>query len=89
MKSIAVLMIAMVGVAFAQEPTIVKRAAAAVPVLRSRMIDPDSFVLEAVRTATSKEIQCEGFGCRHKTPVLVTNVCFAFRSHNHTGGYPI
>jgi hypothetical protein len=73
--------------AFAQtdSATTIKRAADAVPVLRSRMTDPQSFTLEAVHTAITKDAKCHGKGCVH--PVSITNLCFEFRSHNAMGGY--
>ena len=85
-----VLMLALVlassAMAFAQDP-VVQRAAARVPILKSRMTDPDSFVLEAVYTATTTGKACTDKWCKHKVPVTVTNVCFTFRSHNAMGGY--
>jgi len=66
---------AMLTPAFAEEqPTIIKRAAAQVPVLRSRMNDPESFVLGRV------------FITRPDKHGDVT-VCYEFRSHNAMGGY--
>lgn len=62
-------------------PEVVKRAADAVPVLRSMMKDPDSFVLEAVylRESTNKYSQ------RHNSDA--PEFCYFFRSHNSMGGY--
>jgi hypothetical protein len=62
-------------------PEVVKRAAGAVPVLRSMMKDPDSFVLEAVylRESTNKYSQ------KHNNDA--PEFCYFFRSHNSMGGY--
>ncbi|HTG16979.1 MAG TPA: hypothetical protein VK747_17150 [Blastocatellia bacterium] len=62
-------------------PELVKRAAAAVPVLRGMMRDPDSFVLEAVylRESTNKYSQ------KHNNDA--PEFCYFFRSHNAMGGY--
>ena len=62
-------------------PEVVKRAANAVPVLRSMMKDPDSFVLEAVylREPTNKYSQ------QHNNDAA--EFCYFFRSHNSMGGY--
>jgi hypothetical protein len=62
-------------------PEVVKRAAAAVPVLRGMMRDPDSFVLEAVylRESTNKYSQ------KHNNDD--PEFCYFFRSHNAMGGY--
>ena len=62
-------------------PEVVKRAADAVPVLRSMMKDPDSFVLEAVymRESTNKYSQ------KHNNDA--PEFCYFFRSHNSMGGY--
>lgn len=62
-------------------PEVVKRAAGAVPVLRSMMKDPDSFVLEAVylRESTNKYSQ------KHNEDA--PEFCYFFRSHNSYGGY--
>lgn len=62
-------------------PEVVKRAANAVPVLRSMMKDPDSFVLEAVylRESTNKYDQKHNNGA--------AEFCYFFRSHNSMGGY--
>jgi len=62
-------------------PEVVKRAAGAVPVLRSMMKDPDSFVLEAVylREPTNKYSQ------KHNNDA--PEFCYFFRSHNSMGGY--
>jgi hypothetical protein len=87
--SIPLLTLAITSVAFAQadSTTVIQRAAAAVPTLRSMMNDPDSFVLIAVHTAINKGVKCDGSFCKHKTPNYVTNLCFTFRSHNPMGGY--
>jgi hypothetical protein len=60
---------------------VVKRAAGAVPVLRSMMKDPESFVLEAVylRESTNKYSQ------KHNNDA--PEFCYFFRSHNSMGGY--
>jgi len=62
-------------------PEVVKRAADAVPVLRSLMKDPDSFVIEAVylRESTNK------FSQKHNSDA--PEFCFFYRSHNSMGGY--
>ena len=62
-------------------PEVVKRAAGAVPVLRSMMKDPDSFVLEAVylRESTNKYSQ------KHNNDA--PQFCYFFRSRNSMGGY--
>lgn len=68
-------------------PDLVQRAASAVPTLHDRMNDPDSFVLMAVHTATTKGKECLDKWCKHKEPISVSNVCYTFRSHNAMGGY--
>ena len=62
-------------------PEVVKRAANAVPILRSMMKDPDSFVLETVylRESTNKYSQ------KHNNDP--PEFCYFFRSHNSMGGY--
>jgi hypothetical protein len=62
-------------------PEVVKRAADAVPILRSMMKDPDSFVLEAVylREPTNKYDQ------KHNDDA--PEFCYFFRAHNSMGGY--
>jgi hypothetical protein len=62
-------------------PEVVKRAADSVPVLRSMMKDPDSFVLETVylRESTNKYSQ------KHNDDA--PEFCYFFRSHNSMGGY--
>ncbi|MFZ0912106.1 MAG: hypothetical protein WBQ76_17380 [Candidatus Korobacteraceae bacterium] len=62
-------------------PEVVKRAAVAVPTLRSMMRDPDSFVLEAVylRESSNKLSQ------KHNNDA--PEFCYFFRSHNAMGGY--
>jgi hypothetical protein len=62
-------------------PEVVKQAAGAVPVLRSMMKDPDSFVLEAVylRESTNQYSQ------KHNNNA--PEFCYFFRSHNSMGGY--
>ena len=74
------------GIYFLMEHTevtleVVKRAAGAVPVLRSMMKDPESFVLEAVylRESTNKYSQ------KHNNDA--PEFCYFFRSHNSMGGY--
>lgn len=60
--------------AFAQVDSLaVQRAANAVPVLRSMMKDPDSFVLERVfKSGSGPELY---------------SICYMFRAHNSYGGY--
>jgi hypothetical protein len=62
-------------------PEVVKRATDGVPVLRSLMKDPDSFVLESVylRESTNKLSQ------KHNNDA--PEFCYFFRSHNSMGGY--
>ena len=62
-------------------PEMVHRAADAVPLLRSMMRDPDSFVLEGVylRESTHKNEK------KHANDA--PEFCFFFRSHNAYGGY--
>ena len=62
-------------------PEVVRRAAESVPVLRSMMKDPDSFVIEAVylRESTNKLSQ------KHNNDA--PEFCYFFRSHNSMGGY--
>jgi hypothetical protein len=62
-------------------PEVVRRAAGAVPTLRSMMRDPDSFVLEAVylRESSNKLSQ------KHNNDA--PEFCYFFRSHNAMGGY--
>jgi|HubBroStandDraft_1064217.scaffolds.fasta_scaffold135815_2 hypothetical protein len=80
--------LALAVLAFTQvDSTVIKRAADAVPVPRSRMTDPDSFVLEAVHIATTNGKECLNKWCSKKTDISVTNTCFTFRSHNAMGGY--
>jgi|SRR5580700_11897468 hypothetical protein len=64
-----------------------QRAAAAVPQLKGKMKDPDSFVLERVYTASVPAIKCDSKWCRHKEHVNVEAVCFTYRSRNSYGGY--
>ncbi len=52
----------------------VQRAASGVPVLRSAMKDPDSFVLEGVYL-------------RPPNKQGISDVCYSYRAHNSYGGY--
>lgn len=64
-----------------------QQAAAAVPHLKEKMKDPDSFVLEHVYTASIPTIKCDSNWCRHKEHVIVAALCFIYRSRNSYGGY--
>lgn len=65
----------------------VQQAAAAVPQLKEKLRDPDSFVLEHVYTASIPTIKCDSKWCRHKEHVKVDALCFIYRSRNGYGGY--
>ncbi len=82
--SITVLGLAMVGSAFAQtDVATAARAAATVTKIQSGMLDPESFRLDGVYTSKYKTvIKGQGF---HRQEVEI--LCFAYRSHNHMGGY--
>lgn len=63
--------------AFAQVDLVaVQRAVNAVPVLRSMMKDPDSFVLEGVYIEAGPKALPGHY-----------EICYAFRAHNSYGGY--
>ncbi len=67
--------------AFAQsDTTTISQATDVIAKIRSRMLDPDSFVLDAVHTA-------EGTMRQKKDRIRVTVLCFAYRSRNHMNGY--
>lgn len=52
----------------------IQRAAKGIPILRSAMKDPDSFVLEGVHLKAPNK---EG----------ISDVCYSYRAHNSYGGY--
>jgi hypothetical protein len=67
-------------------PEGIQRAANNVSVLRSMMLDPDSFVLEKVQQDRFAP-KSSGFVFGDKHPGAFPDVCYLFRSHNKMGGY--
>lgn len=69
------------------EPSVPQKAADAIPQLKEKMRDPDSFVLEHVYTAAVPAWKCDGGWCRHRERVSVDAVCLIYRARNGFGGY--
>ncbi|MGO8809489.1 MAG: hypothetical protein ACLQJF_08500 [Candidatus Sulfotelmatobacter sp.] len=64
------------------DPIAVQRAAAAIPILRSMMKDPDSFRLESVFLTKGRERKQ-----RNEFEIGQYDICFQYRAHNSYGAY--
>jgi hypothetical protein len=67
-------------------PEIIQRVAAAVPILRGFMRDPDSFVFESA-SIVARGVHVPGFLVSKGNPINDDIICLRYRSRNGFGGY--